>query len=76
MKRTEFHKQLLNLIVNHDCDGGIAGLCKCAGIKYQTMQNRLRNPREMRIYEFDGIAESLHLNNEEQSNLMTAIRNG
>lgn len=75
MTRTDFHKQLLNLIVNHDCDGGVAGLCRGAGIKYQTMQNRLRNPREMRLYEFYRISDVLHLNNEEQLSLFTTIKN-
>ena len=76
MKRTLFHKRLITLVNEHDCDGGIAGLCKIAGIPYQTMQIRLRQPRGLRMYEFDGIAGGLQLNNDEQLDLLTAIRNG
>ena len=75
MKRTLFYKKLAGFVNDRDCDGGIAGLCKSAGIPYQTMQTRLRQPRGMRMYEFDGIASCLHLTGEEQLDLLTAIRN-
>lgn len=76
VERTLFHKRLATYCNEHDCASGITGLCKMIGIPYQTMQTRLRNPRGLRIYEFDAIADGLQLNNEEQLDLLTAIRNG
>lgn len=73
MKRTQFHKCLLSLAVQHDVCG-IKGICKDTGIPYQTMQIRLRDPRGLRWYEYLNIAESLRLNTDEEAELQESIR--
>ncbi len=74
MKRTQFHKCILSLVVKHDIDSGISGLCINSGIPYQTMRKRLVNPRGMRWYEYLNIVESLRLNTDEEAELQESIR--
>lgn len=73
MKKTQFHKCLLSLAVQHDVCG-IKGICKDTGIPYQTMQIRLRDPRGLRWYEFLGIVDALYLTSNEEAELMQAIK--
>lgn len=74
--RTKFHKCLIGLINDHDFDGGVLGVSRESGIPYDTLQIRIRKPKTTKMFEFFEIAETLHLNTEEEHKLLASIREG
>lgn len=74
MSRTRFHRSLLSMLNTHGIDGGLKELSAMTGIKYRNLWNKTQNPREMRMYEYFDIVEEVSLTEEEQKELLTAIK--